>query len=94
MIGRICFGIPLLLLERPPVEFSPISSEVRSSSFGRMDQGIAKAIRMRALMSLAAYDEALIGEVGMQSKRHCYEESCHIHRMSLIRTDKLNIIYN
>ncbi len=49
-------------------------SEVRSSSFGRMDQGIAKAIRMRVLMSLAAYDETLIGEVGMQSKKHCYEE--------------------
>lgn len=44
-------------------------SEVRSSSFGRMDQGIAKAIRMRALMSLAAYDEALIGEVGMQNAK-------------------------
>ena len=53
-------------------------SEVRSSSFGRMDQGIAKAIRMRALMSLAAYDEALIGEVGMQSKRHCYEEAVSV----------------
>lgn len=49
-------------------------SEVRSSSFGRMDQGIAKAIRMRVLMSLAAYDETLISEVGMQSKKHCYEE--------------------
>ena len=43
-----------------------------------MDQGIAKAIRMRALMSLAAYDEALIGEVGMQSKRHCYEEAVSV----------------
>lgn len=53
-------------------------SEVRSSSFGRMDQGIAKAIRMRALMSLAAYDEGVIGEVGMQSKQHCYEEAVKV----------------
>lgn len=50
-------------------------SEVRSSNFGRMDQGIAKAIRMRALMSLAAYDETIIAAVGMQNKKKCYEEA-------------------
>ena len=32
MIGRICFGIPLLLLERPPVEFSPISENILIAS--------------------------------------------------------------
>lgn len=53
-------------------------SEVRGTSFGRMDQGIAKAIRMRALMSLAAYDETLISEVGMQNKKYCYEEAVKV----------------
>ena len=28
MIGRICFGIPFELLDRPPVEFSPISLNI------------------------------------------------------------------
>ena len=28
MIGRMFFGIPLLLLDRPPVEFSPISENI------------------------------------------------------------------
>ncbi len=50
-------------------------SEVRSESFGRMDQGVAKAIRMRALMSLAAYDESLIAEVGLTSSKNCYEQA-------------------
>ena len=32
MIGRICFGIPLELLDRPPVEFSPISLNILIAS--------------------------------------------------------------
>jgi len=32
MIGRIFFGIPLLLLDRPPVEFSPISENILIAS--------------------------------------------------------------
>ena len=50
-------------------------SVVRTSNFGRMDLGIAKALRMRALMSLAAYSESLIEEVGMNNKTYCYEET-------------------
>lgn len=45
-----------------------------SKEFGRMNQGVAKAIRMRVLMSLAAYDDSILSEVGY-TKDQCYKET-------------------
>lgn len=42
--------------------------------FGRINQGVAKAIRMRVLMSLAAYDDTILSEIGY-TKSQCYEET-------------------
>lgn len=54
---------------------------VRSSEFGRMDAGIAKMIRLRALMSLAAYDEATISGAGQGSKQQCYQAAADLAGM-------------
>lgn len=53
-------------------------SEAGAGSFGRMNLGVAKAIRMRVLMSLAAYDEAMISEAGLQSKQYCYQQALEV----------------
>ncbi len=46
----------------------------KDTQWGRMNSGIVKALRMRTLMSLAAYDDYIIGETGY-TKQKCYEES-------------------
>lgn len=47
-------------------------SDMPSGSFGRMNLGVAKALRMRAMMSLANYDDGIIAEAGMTDKSRCY----------------------
>jgi len=42
--------------------------------YGRMNIGVVKALKMRALMSLAAYDNSIIEKVGY-TKQKCYEET-------------------
>lgn len=44
------------------------------TKFGRINNGIVKALKMRALMALAAYDDSILGEVGY-TKQKCYEET-------------------
>ena len=44
------------------------------NEFGRMNLGVAKAIKMRVLMSLAAYDSDILSEVGY-TKDQCYDET-------------------
>lgn len=46
----------------------------KSTKWGRMNVGVAKAFRMRALMSLAGYDESVITPTGY-SRQKCYEET-------------------
>lgn len=45
-----------------------------NTQFGRMNIGIVKALRMRVLMALAAYEESIVGQVSY-TKQKCYEES-------------------
>lgn len=52
--------------------------EVRANAFGRMDAGIAQMIRLRTLMSLAAYDESTIKNAGQSGKRQCYEDAANL----------------
>lgn len=47
------------------------------AEFGRMNQGVSKAIRMRVLMALAAYDDGILGEVGY-TRNKCYEETINL----------------
>lgn len=44
------------------------------TEFGRMNQGVSKAIRMRVLMALAAYDDSILEETGY-TRNKCYEET-------------------
>ena len=44
------------------------AGDMPSGNFGRMNLGVAKALRMRALMSLAAYDQSIISEAGVAGK--------------------------
>jgi len=46
----------------------------KSTKWGRMNVGVVKGFRMRALMSLAGYDDSVISETGY-TKQKCYEES-------------------
>ena len=50
-------------------------ADMRKKQPGRMDEGIAKAIKVRALMALASKDSATITEAGMASANACYEEA-------------------
>ena len=45
---------------------------------GRLNLGVAKALRMRALMSLAWYDNTIIEEVGLAGKADCYRQAADI----------------
>jgi len=51
---------------------------VRAQEFGRIDAGIAKMIRLRALMSLAAYDESIISGAGQSGKSQCYQAAADL----------------
>ena len=46
----------------------------QNTKFGRMNTGVLKALKMRVLMSLAAYNDNIINQVGY-TKQKCYEES-------------------
>lgn len=46
----------------------------KNTQFGRMNIGTMKALKMRALMALAAYDDSILGQVGY-TKQKCYEET-------------------
>ena len=45
-----------------------------NSKWGRMNIGVAKALKMRVLMALAAYDSDIIAETGYTQQK-CYEET-------------------
>lgn len=45
------------------------------TEFGRLNLGVAKALRMKALMSLAWFDDSTIGEVGFSGKSDCYQQA-------------------
>lgn len=50
-----------------------------ATQWGRMNIGVAKALKMRVLMALAAYDDIILAETGY-TKQKCYEETitlCH-----------------
>ncbi len=55
--------------------YLPMPAVVRAQDFGRMDAGIAKMIRLRALMSLASHDNATIAEAGWSSNTQCWQEA-------------------
>lgn len=46
----------------------------QNTEFGRMNNGIVKALKMRILMALASYDDSILGQVGY-TKQKCYEET-------------------
>lgn len=46
----------------------------KNTQFGRMNAGVVKALKMRVLMALAAYNEDILGQVGY-TKQKCYEET-------------------
>ncbi len=46
----------------------------QNTKWGRMNTGVVKGIRMRVLMSLAAYDESILSKTSY-TKQKCYEES-------------------
>ncbi|MCI2107340.1 MAG: RagB/SusD family nutrient uptake outer membrane protein [Bacteroidales bacterium] len=46
----------------------------KNVQWGRMNIGVAKALKMRVLMQLAAYDDPIISEVGY-TKEKCYEDA-------------------
>lgn len=46
----------------------------QNTKWGRMNIGVAKAIKMRVLMALAAYEDNIITEAGY-TKQQCYEET-------------------
>lgn len=46
----------------------------KDTEWGRMNLGIVKAIRMRVLMALAAYEEGIISETSY-TREKCYEET-------------------
>lgn len=50
-------------------------SEMRKSQPGRMDEGVAKALKVRALMALASKDASIISEAGKSGAKACYEEA-------------------
>ncbi len=52
--------------------------EMPSGSFGRVNLGVAKALRMRTLMSLAAYPQDIITGAGKTDSRQCYTEAASI----------------
>ena len=45
-----------------------------ATQWGRMNIGVAKALKMRVLMALAAYDDNILAETGY-TKQKCYEET-------------------
>ncbi|MDR1098251.1 MAG: RagB/SusD family nutrient uptake outer membrane protein [Tannerella sp.] len=45
-----------------------------NTQFGRMSTGVVKALKMRVLMALAAYNEDILGQVGYTGQQ-CYEET-------------------
>ncbi len=51
------------------------ANEMPSGNTGRMNLGVAKALRMRAMMSLAAYDQSIIAEAGISDKNQCYSNA-------------------
>lgn len=52
--------------------------ELKSQEFGRLNLGVAKALRMKALMSLAWHDDATIQEAGISGKTECYRQAADI----------------
>lgn len=46
----------------------------KNTQFGRMNNGIVKALKMRVLISLAAYDANILDKVGY-TKQKCYDET-------------------
>lgn len=61
-----------------------------ASSYGRMNAGTAKAIKVRALMSLAAYDAAVVSEVGF-TKEQCYQQTAAL-TSSIINDYNYNLL--
>lgn len=56
----------------------PMPAEIKDKEFGRLNLGVSKALRMKALMSLAWYEEATIQEVGLGGKKDCYQKAADI----------------
>ena len=52
-----------------------LPADMRKASFGRMDQGIAKCIKIRALMALGYKDNGTISEAGVSGSKACFEEA-------------------
>lgn len=52
--------------------------ELKAQSFGRLNLGVSKALRMKALMSLAWFDDTVIKEVGLIDKSACYRQAAEI----------------
>lgn len=50
-------------------------ADMRKAQPGRMDEGVAKALKVRALMALASKDASVISEAGMANAQACYEEA-------------------
>lgn len=55
-------------------------STMRAKQFGRLDQGVAKAIAVRALMALASKDDSIITASGMANANACYEKAIALCR--------------
>ncbi len=61
----------------------------RAAQFGRMDQGVAKCIEMRAYMALATKADSIISNAGAGSSRDCYEKA-----LTLCRSLRNDYVYH
>jgi hypothetical protein len=59
-------------------KYLPTPATRRSSEFGRMDLGIAKAIELRVQMALASKDESIISAAGMKDSKSCYSRALEL----------------
>lgn len=60
------------------IPYLELPSVQRAKQFGRMDQGIAKAIEARAYMALASKADSIITRAGVPSAQVCYEQAASL----------------
>lgn len=62
------------IFEDLDIAIKGLKTPTETKLWGRVNIGVAKALKIRALMSLAAYDDQILSEVGY-TKTKCYDET-------------------
>ena len=65
------------IIEDLEVAIKGLKTPTETNQWGRMNIGVAKALKTRVLMSLAAYDDNILSEVGY-TKEKCYSETIEL----------------